>query len=78
MACQHAPISCFPAWWQAHALDVTWSPAAAIYTTRVWHEGDAAMQGNSINGHMHAPQAWLDQVRESWSLHWSLLGGWPS
>ena len=49
--------------WQAHSLDVTWSPAAAIYTTRVWHEGNVAMQGNSINAHMHAPQAWLDQVR---------------
>ncbi|GAX79770.1 hypothetical protein CEUSTIGMA_g7210.t1 [Chlamydomonas eustigma] len=47
---------------QALSIDITWSPAAALYTTRVWHAGDVNMEGDSVHAHMMAPQGWLEKV----------------
>jgi hypothetical protein len=44
------------------ALDVTWSPAAGLYTARVWHETESDTLGEARNSWMQADPQWLAEV----------------
>eukprot|EP00798_Chlamydomonas_sp_ICE-L_P002351 gene2351-8657_t len=47
---------------QAAALDVTWSPAAGMYTARIWHEAEASAPGEARSTEMHTEMEWLEKV----------------
>eukprot|EP00955_Chlamydomonas_euryale_P079728 363332-Chlamydomonas_euryale.AAC.4 len=40
-------------------MDVTWSPAASLYTARVWHEVAPDTDGNAQGAGVAAPASWL-------------------
>lgn len=47
---------------EAVALDAMWSPSAAMYTARVWHETEALTPGDAANIFLRAPEEWLTKV----------------
>ena len=47
---------------EAQSLDVTWSPAASLYTARVWYEAEEGQEGEAVNGLSISNEQWLNEL----------------